>query len=840
MQNNRIVYGYTYRPFHNTTNEHGKIDKGLIRVLFEEIDGVIRPINEEVFFDEKNEVFIHDGFESIEDKYMQRLVKITAIPNTQADREGHTQYVTFKSNLSELGKNTLTSIIECPLPDALSPYISLPNPPRTNPFYLLSDDNVYGPFKLERDHSNGKENSSTSGKLIPLNGRTNNVSIPPGFINQYKYEDVSSSLNDSIYHIDGEIFLSEPMNINKLNKSQVEFTTPDVVISALSSMSEKRIISSQVVTAIKKQLSKTKLGEIAKETIKKVIEDASKENKSWRDNLFDVIKNDPEGKSLIDQSVSEQKEFYIKQWRSDAEKHFDELSKRKATLESDNEKLLQDKSKLERTIEQKEQEIQEKIAQLGDQSGLEAELAKKRLEADKQLEAKRIELAELETRYGDLKEIADLERKKDLAREMYIAEQGHITKLEETRESIQEELKKAEGELQRKLREMVPYITSIIQAPMPTNQDTYSLADQNLDIITTGDRQDVIYEVVNSICNTFHKAHGRDYSPSLIASVLVAIHQNFMTMLSGPPGLGKTSFIRILQDILGLKDRFKEVPVGRTWTSEREFIGFYNSLNDNYSPAPSGVYQYLKGIEADDESTSTTHLILLDEANLSPMEHYAAVLLNASDKESAKTIMLGKDTVQLPKSLRIVGTVNHDMTTEPLSARLLDRSAIIPFDMDFELDDTTFADVSGSLCFSHNDYAKLFGRESSISEDNISIEPIEDLINILSDKESSMGIPFIISKRKREVIRNYIRTLTPVLQAASSLTYEPAITKAYDYATLYFILPPLSGNGPGLEKRLNQLLDAINDLGLQKSARKVEDMISRGKHHLDTFNFFNY
>ena len=193
---------------------------------------------------------------------------------------------------------------------------------------------------------------------------------------------------------------------------------------------------------------------------------------------------------------------------------------------------------------------------------------------------------------------------------------------------------------------------------MPTNQDTYSLADQNLDIITTGDRQDVIYEVVNSICNTFHKAHGRDYSPSLIASVLVAIHQNFMTMLSGPPGLGKTSFIRILQDILGLKDRFKEVPVGRTWTSEREFIGFYNSLNDNYSPAPSGVYQYLKGIEADDESTSTTHLILLDEANLSPMEHYAAVLLNASDKESAKTIMLGKDTVQLPKSLRIVGTVN--------------------------------------------------------------------------------------------------------------------------------------------------------------------------------------
>lgn len=840
MNESRIVYGYTYRPFHNTVNEQGKIDKGLIKVLFEEINGRIYPINQHEHFDDREEVFIIDGFESIQDKYMQRLVKITAMPNTQAGRDGYTDYVTFKNSLSDLSKNTLISIIECPLPDPLYPIVSLPVPPRTNPFYLLNDGYVYGPFKLERDHSLGKDESITNGKLVPLNGKPNNPSIPAGYINQYDFESIKTSLSENLHHLDGQFFISEPLSINKISKKQVEFTTPDVVIGVLSKMADKRHIPSQVIAAIKKQLSAIRLGDVTKETIKQVVEDAVKDNKSWRDNLFDIVKNDEIGKQLIEMSVSEQKELYIAQWRSDAEKQHAELTDKKATIEAENEKLLQEKGKLQRILDQKQQEIEERIAQLGDQSGLEEELARKRFEADKELEDKRKELASLESRYSDLKTIEDLDAKRKVARGMYIEEQKNLDTLEKTRDSLLDELKKAEGELQRKLREMVPYISSIIQAPMPIKQDTYSLSSQALDKKSNEKAQDIIFEVVNTISNRFREEYGREYSPSLIGSVLVALYQNFMTVLSGPPGLGKTSFVRILKTLMGLNDRFKEVAVGRTWSSEREFIGFYNSLNDNFSPASSGVYQYLKGIHGDDIAKNTSHIILLDEANLSPMEHYAAMLLNVADTESSKAIALGKETIMLPPSLRIVGTVNHDMTTEPLSARLLDRAAVIPFDVNFDSDDITFADIRSPICLSHVDYAELFGRESIVYEDNISIEPIDDLISILNSTDSELGIPFIISKRKKDIVKSYVRTLTPVLQSSCSLTFEPAAILAYDYATLYFLLPPISGNGPGLEKRLNKLLEEASDLGLTMSVNKIEDMINRGKHHLDTFNFFSY
>lgn len=841
MQESRIVYGYTSRPFNSTINEQGKIDKGLLKVLFEEINGVLYPINSHEYFDDRAEVFIFDGFESTQDRYMQRLVKIVAVPNAQVEKDdNHTNFVTFKNKLSDIGKNTLISIIDCPLPDPINPFVSLPHPPRTSPFYLSHEGYVYGPFKLERSNSLEKELSLTTGKLVPLNGKTNNPSIPAGFINKFKFDDINEQLENSIHYVDGQHFLTDALAINKINRQQIEFTTPDVVISILNQMAEKRDISSQTVTTIKKKLSDVKLSDITKEAIKKVIDEAAQENKSWRDDLFNIIKSEESGKRLIDLSVSEQKEFYIQQWRADAEKIYADLTDKKASIESELESYQQERSKLQLIIEQKDREIEEKIARLGDQNGLEEELAKKRLDADKQLESKRAELAELENRYSDLKTIEELERKKDIARAMYYEEKKNIEQLEESKKSLLEELRKAEGELQRKLREMVPYITSIIQAPMPIQDDSYSLSTQEIHEHEKIKPQDLVYELVNGICNKFNKIYGRDYSPALISSILVALQQNFMTILSGPPGLGKTSFVRVLQNIIGLDDRFKEVAVGRTWTSEREFIGFYNSLNDNFSPAPNGVYQYLKGIEKDDAHKNTTHLMLLDEANLSPMEHYAAILLNVADTESSKTIPIGKGSIRLPSSLRIIGTVNHDMTTEPLSARLLDRSAVIPFDMDFDSDDINFSDVEAHICLSHHRYSELFGRESILNDDNISIEPIETLINVLNSTDRELGIPFIISKRKMEIVRCYVRTLTPVLQSACSLTYEPAAIRAYDYATLYFLLPPITGNGPGLEKRLNKLLNEAIELGLTKSVRKIEDMINRGKHHLDTFNYFNY
>ncbi len=51
MNEQRVVYGYLNKAFVNTINEQGKVDKGLIKIIFEELNGKLSPINSEADFD---------------------------------------------------------------------------------------------------------------------------------------------------------------------------------------------------------------------------------------------------------------------------------------------------------------------------------------------------------------------------------------------------------------------------------------------------------------------------------------------------------------------------------------------------------------------------------------------------------------------------------------------------------------------------------------------------------------------------------------------------------------------------------------------------------------------
>ncbi len=69
--------------------------------------------------------------------------------------------------------------------------------------------------------------------------------------------------------------------------------------------------------------------------------------------------------------------------------------------------------------------------------------------------------------------------------------------------------------------------------------------------------------------------------------------------------------------------------------------------------------------------------ILLDEANLSPIEHYWSAFMGMTDGEGERSLMLGQDRMQIPETLRFLATINYDGTTEPLSPRVVDRAPII-------------------------------------------------------------------------------------------------------------------------------------------------------------------
>lgn len=126
-------------------------------------------------------------------------------------------------------------------------------------------------------------------------------------------------------------------------------------------------------------------------------------------------------------------------------------------------------------------------------------------------------------------------------------------------------------------------------------------------------------------------------------------------------------------------NRYVAVSVERGWTSKRDFIGYYNPLSKQFEAANKQLCDGLRILNQEGRASKYPFVVLLDEANLSPMEYYWADFMNACDLDSVtKYLELGKDfELKIPQTLRFVATINNDHTTELLSPRLLDRAFII-------------------------------------------------------------------------------------------------------------------------------------------------------------------
>ena len=72
-------------------------------------------------------------------------------------------------------------------------------------------------------------------------------------------------------------------------------------------------------------------------------------------------------------------------------------------------------------------------------------------------------------------------------------------------------------------------------------------------------------------------------------------------------------------------------------------------------------------------------VILLDEANLSPIEHYWADFLSMCDGQGDKDINLTSKSLKIGQNIRFIATINHDNTTERLSPVFLTELLLLFF-----------------------------------------------------------------------------------------------------------------------------------------------------------------
>lgn len=181
---------------------------------------------------------------------------------------------------------------------------------------------------------------------------------------------------------------------------------------------------------------------------------------------------------------------------------------------------------------------------------------------------------------------------------------------------------------------------------------------------------------------------GMTLNSNLLRRYHVSLKTRGFVVLSGVSGTGKTWLAQAYADAVGA--RAIVVPVAPNWTTNEDPLGYLNPLNSRYQDTAFSLFLRDAASEFEEATTQGVeplpfHLIL-DEMNLARVEYYFAKFLSAMElrtRSTDATIELAPgDLVQLPPSLKFVGTVNVDETTHGFADKVYDRSQLIEMTID--------------------------------------------------------------------------------------------------------------------------------------------------------------
>lgn len=362
-------------------------------------------------------------------------------------------------------------------------------------------------------------------------------------------------------------------------------------------------------------------------------------------------------------------------------------------------------------------------------------------------------------------------------------------------------------------------------------------------------------ELIEYLCRVI-QIRRPNYSKNTIINIAICLTQGCLTVFSGEPGCGKTSICNIFGEVLGLNkiadmvecpadsketvSRYVAVSVERGWTSKRDFVGYYNPLSKTFDKSNRRIYDALHQLDTEKRAgiLKLPYIILLDEANLSPMEYYWSDFMNiCDDLGSHSKVNLGEDYVfGIPETLHFVATINNDHTTETLSPRLIDRAWIITLPQ-----------------LNLRDYSSL-GNEASIPTEEIEVISWNSLRDAFTPaKDECFFTPeiqkcydsviaklrekkFTVSPRIDIAIKRYWAIASKYFEMDDTKT--AATTIALDYAIAQRILPKIVGNGEEFEKWLKEFSSLCSSNGLNTSAAILKDIIERGNQQMKYYQFF--
>ncbi|APA82298.1 ATP-binding protein [Francisella tularensis] len=577
-----------------------------------------------------------------------------------------------------------------------------------------------------------------------------------------------------------------------------------------------------------------------KSKIKPLIEDFISQNKDFMDGSVQQVNNE-----VLEDQINKYKDScnLLEKERNDLKQKIEELKRDNAELKKvsgDIDKLREQARKEQENIEKKKQEF-EKLEEKLNQQNFE------KLEKEQQEKVSNLTL-ELKKKENELKKYTDLvNRYREL--DDIIKEREYLTRNVDEQKQNLKALETEYDDLKKNFRSEAMKFDEIYN--FFKRKDYADIKENPIKEISLY-REFSLHILLKYLQKQF--ANKRyDISSFDIVNILVCLVNNRFVIFSGSPGTGKTSTATMLAGFLNLYGNglFKKVSVARGWSSSRDFIGYYNPINNQFESAKTGIYEFLSTKYNEDD---ILQLILLDEANLSPIEHYWSDFLDTVDNENSDIPLGNNQAISIKKGCKFIGTINSDHSTEVLTPRLLDRTPIISFSnnsdasanlVDFELVDD-YSETSEEFNFSNNYVLALSNLTSLLSSDAVNIdsdssggdERINEFKKLINEFNKSFKGYTSISNRKNNQIKNYISSFNTVIDNLDAGDSNDLKNQVADYAIMQFILPLINFNCFD-SKPLDKFLEYLKNSGIyERSISVLEDIIAKGKDNLGHYSFF--
>jgi hypothetical protein len=602
------------------------IDKGYaIPIALEEDDGSFRNIGANEF-PNNNRIFISKEYEKIDEQFKDReLFILTDWRSSESEewKENKSIEKYFSRGIwaARTETNTYLPIIKMNMPDISTGQVENGSdiPASNSPFFILNNNIVSGPFLATKEDEYWLLTPTTG--ISPLN-------LPTHHIAQFEL----SEIKKVGIIIDNENFGRDKLILTSLRKAaEVKFNTKDYISnSGIIKFYGKNGLGKGIPSITKNEA--TKLSQIIDEHCKRrkafnnderfkrltnIIGEFINSQDYRRDIIDDFLKT-RDGKEYLDNYVTNHRESIIRDKSEELSRqaqahkeHYDrELAEAKAKLEAKKLELDQ----ITRRVEEERNNYENNIQKIKNKTKEERE----RILND--------EFKNLSNKISDLKKDKDYierdlrDKNKELAE---IERQVEIQKALISSPDIVETLTKHKT-LSHILNGIYSDSNESNIKPLVLNKSSIALSKES---------EKSRKEFIQSLCANFDKEPSRSFSYDEMANLVICTMQSFLTILSGLPGTGKTSTALRLANAMHLTDKavesaggFLSISVGRGWVASRDLLGFYNSLKNVYQPSRTGFYQFLRSIEKS-PTDKFLNLVLLDEANLSNIEHYWSDIL---------------------------------------------------------------------------------------------------------------------------------------------------------------------------------------------------------------------